>query len=175
MIQAYWVQISGASLLAVKDLASPAYDVGLPSSKVFDDLEGADDIRALIKDHPQREIDNYLLGVSKSTPQVHTALVFPPIIYGKAEGPINQRSVQIPALAKVALEKGHAVRAGAGQNRWGNVHVADIARLFAALAERGAQGSEDTSLWSENGLYLSSAGEMVCTRSYTLSQGEGLT
>lgn len=153
--------MSGASLLAVKDASSPTYEVGLPSSKIFDDVEDAEEIRTLIRDHPQREIDNYLLGVSKTTPQIHTALIFPPIIYGKAEGPVNQRSVQIPSLSKLALDRGHAVRVGAGQNIWGHVHVADIARLFTALAERGAQGSEDHSLWNDNGLYLSSAGEMV--------------
>ena len=87
--------------------------------------------------------------------------MIPPIIYGKGEGPVNQRSVQIPALSKVTLERGHVVRAGKGENKWSYIHVADVARLFTDLAEQAAQGRDDVGLWNNDGLYLSTAGEMV--------------
>lgn len=161
LLPAYWVQISGASALAVKELSSPSYDVGLPSSVVYDDLEGIDEIRSLIRAHPVRAMDNYLLDVSKTTPNVKTAIVLPPIIYGKGEGPGNQRSIQIPSLCRVTLERGHVVRAGQGLNRWGSIHVKDIARLFTALAQEAHEGRRDDGLWNDNGIYLSNAGEMV--------------
>lgn len=106
-------------------------------------------------------MDNYLLDVSKTTPNVRTAIVLPPIIYGKGEGPGNQRSIQIPSLCRVTLERGHVVRAGQGLNRWGSIHVKDIARLFTALAQGAHEGRQDDGLWNDNGIYLSNAGEMV--------------
>lgn len=157
----YWVQISGASVLGVKDLSSPSYDVGRPSSTVYDDLDGVDAIRTLIRDHPVRAIDNYLLDVSKTTPNIKTALVFSPIIYGKGEGPVNQRSIQIPSLCRVTLERGHVVRAGAGLNCWGSIHVKDVARVFTGLTGEAVKGRQDAALWNDNGLYLTDAGEFV--------------
>ncbi|KAF4969158.1 hypothetical protein FSARC_3534 [Fusarium sarcochroum] len=157
----YLIQISGASLLPVRDLASPSFKPGEPSDEVWDDLDGVSSINDLIRAHDSRVVDNYILKAAKETPSVKTALVLPPIIYGKGQGPVKQRSVQIPALSKVALERGHAVRAGRGLAKWTNVHVADLARLFTLLAEAGAKGNEDEKLWGENGIYLPGVGEIT--------------
>ncbi|KAF4451052.1 hypothetical protein F53441_5916 [Fusarium austroafricanum] len=157
----YLIQISGASLLPVRDLSSPSFKPGEPSTDVWDDLDGISSIHDLIRSHDSRVVDNYILKIAKETPSVKTALVLPPIIYGKGQGPVKQRSVQIPALSKVALERGHAVRAGRGLASWTNVHVADLARLFALLAEAGAKGSADDKVWGENGVYLPGVGEMT--------------
>lgn len=147
--------------MAIEDLSSPSYDIGRESSAVYDDLDGVDAIRSLIRSHPVREMDNYVLNASNATPSVKTALVLPPIIYGKGEGPGNQRSIQIPSLSRVTLENGHVVRAGKGLNRWGSIHVADIARIFTGLALEASKGRQDDDLWNGNGIYLASAGEMV--------------
>lgn len=155
------IQISGASLLPVKDLSSPSFKPGEPSSEVWDDLDGVSSILDLIRSHDSRVVDNYILKIAKETPSIKTALVLPPIIYGKGQGPVKQRSVQIPALSKVAIERGHAVRAGRGLAAWTNVHVADLARLFTILAEKGAGGSEDENVWGEKGIYLPGVGELV--------------
>ncbi|KAM5358599.1 hypothetical protein ACJZ2D_015144 [Fusarium nematophilum] len=158
---AYWIQISGASALAAGELASGSFQPGEASDAVFDDLDGISSIRTLIKAHEKaRAVDNYVLDAALQTPSIKTALVLPPIIYGKGQGPIKQRSVQIPELARVALERGRAVRVGRGLSRWGNVHVGDIARLFYALAEAGAEGKDDEKLWGENGIYLTGVGEI---------------
>ncbi|RBR22067.1 hypothetical protein FVER53590_00152 [Fusarium verticillioides] len=157
----YLVQISGASLLPVKDLSSPSFKPGEPSSDVWDDLDGVSSILDLIRSHDSRVVDNYILKIAKETPSIKTALVLPPIIYGKGQGPVKQRSVQIPALSKVAIERGHAVRAGRGLAAWTNVHVADLARLFTILAEKGAKGSEDGNVWGEKGIYLPGVGELT--------------
>ncbi|KAF5699489.1 nucleoside diphosphate sugar epimerase [Fusarium globosum] len=161
VVLSYLIQISGASLLPVKDLSSPSFKPGEPSSEVWDDLDGVSSILDLIRSHDSRVVDNYILKIAKETPSVKTALVLPPIIYGKGQGPVKQRSVQIPALSKVAIERGHAVRAGRGLAAWTNVHVADLARLFTILAEKGAGGSEDENVWGEKGIYLPGVGELT--------------
>ncbi|KLO81173.1 nucleoside-diphosphate-sugar epimerase [Fusarium fujikuroi] len=161
VVLSYLIQISGASLLPVKDLSSPSFKPGEPSSEVWDDLDGVSSILDLIRSHDSRVVDNYILKIAKETPFVKTALVLPPIIYGKGQGPVKQRSVQIPALSKVAIERGHAVRAGRGLAAWTNVHVADLARLFTILAEKGAEGSEDENVWGEKGIYLPGVGELT--------------
>ncbi|SCN66081.1 related to nucleoside-diphosphate-sugar epimerase [Fusarium fujikuroi] len=157
----YLIQISGASLLPVKDLSSPSFKPGEPSSEIWDDLDGVSSVLDLIRSHDSRVVDNYILKIAKETPSIKTALVLPPIIYGKGQGPVKQRSVQIPALSKVAIERGHAVRAGRGLAAWTNVHVADLARLFTILAEKGAGGSEDENVWGEKGIYLPGVGELT--------------
>ncbi|KAF5024070.1 hypothetical protein F66182_3866 [Fusarium sp. NRRL 66182] len=157
----YLVQISGASLLGARELASPSFKPGEPSDQVWDDLDRVTSLQDLIRATESRVIDNYMLKAAKETPSVKTALVLPPIIYGKGQGPAKQRSVQIPALAKVAIERGHAVRAGRGLARWTNIHVADLARLFTRLAEAGAESNDDGKLWGEEGIYLPGVGEIT--------------
>ncbi|RYP71392.1 hypothetical protein DL769_004700 [Monosporascus sp. CRB-8-3] len=157
---AYWIQISGASGLAAPELTSPSFAPGSASSVVYDDLTGIDDIRALVRAHPSRAVDNYLLDVAAQTPSIKTALVWPPVIYGAGEGPVNQRSIQVPTLARATLERGHPVKVAEGLNRWGNIHVRDLGRLICSLVEQALRGEQRQELWGENGIYLSVAGEM---------------
>ncbi|KAH7161141.1 hypothetical protein EDB81DRAFT_783874 [Dactylonectria macrodidyma] len=156
----FWIQISGASALAAGELSSPSFVPGSASSSVYDDVADVADLRKLFRAHPGRVVDNYLLDVAKKSPSIKTALVLPPIIYGVGEGPVNQRSIQILTLSKVALERGKAITVGKGESRWGNVHVGDIGKLFASLAEAGAKGNEDEALWGDNGIYLTGTGEI---------------
>lgn len=157
----YWIQISGASALAAEEIASPEFVPGSPSTRVFDDVSGAADIRSTIRAHSFRAVDNYLLDVAAASPNIKTALVFPPIIYGEGQGPVNRRSIQIPELARVTLLRGHGVRVGQGLSRWGDVHIRDIGKLIGALAEAAASHDDRQELWGENGLYLSGVGEMT--------------
>ncbi|KAJ0330756.1 hypothetical protein COL5a_003060 [Colletotrichum fioriniae] len=157
----HWIQISGASALAAAELADKSRSPGSASNLVFNDLTGIDDLRSFIQRYPSRAVDNYLLKVAADEPKVNTALVFPPIIYGRGIGPVNQRSVQIPSLAKATLDRGRGVQVGKGLSRWGNVHVEDIAQLIARLVERAAEAKGEGEVWNENGLYLTGVGEIV--------------
>ncbi|KAI1256436.1 hypothetical protein MGN70_001560 [Eutypa lata] len=156
----YWIQISGASGLAAPELASSSFVPGSASSDIYDDLSGIDDIRALVRAYPSRAVDNYILDVAARNPSIKTALVWPPVIYGTGEGPGNQRSIQVPTLARVAVERGHPVKVGEGLNRWNNIHVGDLGRLIGSLADAALGGDQRQELWGYNGIYLSAAGEM---------------
>jgi hypothetical protein len=56
--------------------------------------------------------DNYLVNLQGPK----TALIFPPIIYGKGNGPVNQRSIQIPELSRVAIQTRQTVQVGKGES-----------------------------------------------------------
>lgn len=134
---------------------------GEATDRIFNDFDSLDALKYEIKRHPNRTVDNYFLDLTKETPQVKTAVVFAPIIYGKGEGPVHQRSIQVPELCRIAIERGRAVQVGKGQNRWGNVHIADLGELFTLLVMAAAKGSTDESVWGEEGLYLAGAGKEI--------------
>lgn len=168
MYAAYWIQVSGGSVLAADELASPSFVPGSASSNVFNDYDGVGDIQAIIRRHPTRAVDNYLLDTVSSDASIKTALVFPPIIYGEGEGPFNRRSIQIPSLARATIGLGRGLRIGAGENRWGNVHVRDVGRIFALLAKAAAEGNNSKGIWGKDGLYLTGVGEIVRQLSFPI-------
>lgn len=92
---------------------------------------------------------------------MRTAIVFAPIIYGKGEGPCHQRSIQVPELCRIAIERGRGVQTGKGLNRWGNVNVADLGEMFALLVQKAAEGSEEKEAWGQDGLYFAGAGQEI--------------
>ncbi|KJZ72317.1 hypothetical protein HIM_08243 [Hirsutella minnesotensis 3608] len=157
----YWVQISGARLLAMEELSSPDFVPGLASSKIFDDLSGLPEIVDLVREFPSRAVDNYILDVAAEHSSIRTALVIPPLIYGKGQGPVNTRSFQVPELCRLTLLRGHGVMVGEGLNRWGNIHIRDVSRLFGAIVDAAINRSSSDILWGENGVYLAGVGEMT--------------
>jgi nucleoside-diphosphate-sugar epimerase len=159
----YYVQVSGASALAAPEVANPSYEPGSASEIVYDDLSDVSDLVKVLRAHPFRAVDDYILDVHAKSPTVNTALVFPPIIYGPGEGPINQRSIQIPDLSKLTLEKGTGFQVGAGLSRWGNIHVRDLGRIFSGLAGAAAAKEGEGKLWNENGVFLTGIRELVST------------
>lgn len=164
-LSAHWIQISGASALAAAEIADQKRVPGSPSDLIFDDLDGAPHLRAFIQGYPSRVVDNYMLAVAAdSMPQVNTAIVMPPLIYGEGQGPGNQRSFQVPELARATLQRGRGLRVGKGQSRWGNVHIRDLGELFTLLVQRAVEGGEGPGreeIWNLGGLYLASPGESV--------------
>ncbi|KAH7173127.1 uncharacterized protein B0J16DRAFT_389014 [Fusarium flagelliforme] len=66
---------------------------------------------------------------------VRTAIVNPPIIYGKGTGPPHQTSIQIPALIKVSLHFKQAVVVGDGQGVWNYIHINDVSSFYCHLVQ----------------------------------------
>ncbi|KAL4900809.1 hypothetical protein BDW74DRAFT_188046 [Aspergillus multicolor] len=154
---AYYIQVTGASVLGGREIDAAAY--GEASDTVYDDLDGAQAVRDLILAYPNRRVvDNFILKLAGAGPK--TAIVFPPIIFGAGSGPGNRRSIQVPSIAKNALKEKQAAYVGQGLSRWGAIHVADLAQLFVKLVEKAAEGGDgDGDVWDENGLYFAEAGE----------------
>ncbi|RDW67344.1 uncharacterized protein DSM5745_09210 [Aspergillus mulundensis] len=153
---AYYIQVTGASVLGGPEIDASAY--GEASDKVYDDLDGAQAVRDLILAYPNRRVvDNFILKLAGSGPK--TAIIFPPIIFGAGSGPGNQRSIQVPSIAKNALKDKQAAYVGQGLSRWGAIHVADLAQLFVKLVEKAAEGGNGD-IWDESGLYFAESGEM---------------
>ncbi|WXC60485.1 hypothetical protein SNK03_006361 [Fusarium graminearum] len=156
----YYIQISGASLLAAGELADKVRVFGSGSDVIYNDLTGVDSIKSFIKQYLNRAVDNYILSVNERDSPVKTALVIPPIIYGQARGPGNQRSMQIPDLANATLKRQRGLQVGTGESRWGNIHIQDLSRIFLRLVEKASEGNQDDNIWGANGIFFTGAGEM---------------
>jgi hypothetical protein len=147
-VLAHWIQISGASVLSISDIVQGRFGEG--SDETFSDVDGADKLREIITQNASRRVvDSIILNLTGP----RTALVFPPIIYGQGQGPVSQRSVQIPELARVAIQTGTAIQVGRGESIWSNVHVSDISDIFVKLVEKAVRGETD-GLWNKDGLYF---------------------
>ncbi|KAE8326735.1 hypothetical protein BDV39DRAFT_193347 [Aspergillus sergii] len=153
-----WIQISGASLLSGPDITANTY--GEPRSQEFNDLQGISEIRSIITSSPKRAVDNLLLKLSATNPHVRTAIIYGPLIYGRGRGPVNQRSIQLPDLAKSTIQHGHGLQVGRGLSCWSNIHVSDIAQLVVKLTQEASSNSQNPSIWNENGIYFAENGKM---------------
>ncbi|KAI3573092.1 hypothetical protein IWW34DRAFT_794676 [Fusarium oxysporum f. sp. albedinis] len=49
---------------------------------------------------------------------------------------------------------------GPGQSRWGNIHIADLSRIFLRLVEKAVEGNKDSNVLGANGLYFAGVGEL---------------
>jgi nucleoside-diphosphate-sugar epimerase len=120
-----FIHSSGSSIVA--DLA-----MGEPSDRIFDE---AAPIAPLPERAARLAIDRLVLD----TPGVRSVVLCNSMIYGHALGPPAQ-SVQIPVLMRQAKASGVARYIGRGLNRWSNVHIADVAALYAlAIAKAPAR------------------------------------
>jgi nucleoside-diphosphate-sugar epimerase len=88
---------------------------------------------------------------------VKTVIVNPPLIYGTGTGPVNQRSLQVPALVKLALHAKHALVLGKGEGLWTTIHIADVATFYALLVQRFVAGAHFQT--GKQGYYFVEAGE----------------
>jgi nucleoside-diphosphate-sugar epimerase len=105
--------------------------MGEPSDRIFDE-------DMPINPHADKvarvAIDRLVLDASG----IRSAVLCNTMIYGNALGPPAQ-SVQIPTLVRQARASGIARYIGRGLNRWSNVHIADVAALYAlAIAKAPA-------------------------------------
>ena len=148
------------------DLRSGTY--GEDSQTIYDDLEGVSKVTSLPDDAPHRNVDILVLKAgTEQSDRIKTAIVCPSTIHGLGRGPSNKRSIQIPALVRAILERGHGIQVGAGKTHWGNIHVHDLSDIYLKLVENAAVGGSiaewpgKPALWGEEGYYFGEAGEHV--------------
>lgn len=82
------------------------------------------------------------------------------IIFGPGRGPVKGRSVQVPELSRIALQRGKAVQVGRGLSVWGSVHIHDLSGLFLLLVEKAVAGDAGK-YWNEEGVYFNSVGNDI--------------
>jgi nucleoside-diphosphate-sugar epimerase len=75
-----------------------------------------------------------------NAPGIRSVVLCNSMIYGNALGS-PARSVQSPALVAQAKASGIARYIGRGLNRWSNVHIADVAALYALVITRARAGT----------------------------------
>lgn len=123
-------------------------------------MQGIQEVRDILAASPQRAVDHLIRSMSSNHPRVKTAMVYGPLIYGKGRGPVNQRSIQIPDLAKATLQHGHGLHLGRGLNTWNTIHISDLTALFVRLVVEASRNST-AELWNENGVFFAESGKMV--------------
>ena len=110
------------------------------SSIVGDEAMGEPSERIFYEDTPlapepdkaaRVALDRFVLAA----PGIRSVVLCNSMIYGNALG-VPAESVQVPALVRQAKASGVARYIGRGLNRWSNVHIADVAALYA-LASPG--------------------------------------
>ena len=126
---------------------------------MYDDWEGIREVTALPDFAPHRKVDKLVLAAAADyESRVRTAIVCPPCIYGKGRGPGNQRSIQMPELAKCTLQEQKGLQVGEGLNVWTNIHVEDLSNCYLKLVEAAASGGGNAT-WDLEGYYFTENGE----------------
>ncbi|KAH8923362.1 NAD(P)-binding protein [Atractiella rhizophila] len=114
-----YIHTSGAGVLC-------NMDDGEESTYVYDDCTPSAMDERLTTENLHRDIDleiKQFVDEKKGGEGARIQIVLPPLIYGKGEGPFNQRSIQIPALTELAIKEGYSGYWGKGEAYWNNVSV----------------------------------------------------
>src|SRR3984893_8624504 len=107
--------------------------MGEPSDRIFRE---ATPIEPHADKAARVAIDRLVLAASG----LRSVVLWHTMMYGNALGAAAQ-SVQIPALVRQARASGVARYIGRGLNRWSNVHIADVAALYALAITRAPAGT----------------------------------
>ena len=87
---------------------------------------------------PRVEIDKSVRRAAQNG--VRSIIIAPSLIYGLGRG-LNPHSIQVPWLIQVARKFGVARHIGPGENRWANVHIDDVTRLYLLAIEKAPAGA----------------------------------
>jgi nucleoside-diphosphate-sugar epimerase len=121
-----FLHTSGSSIVADEAM-------GEPSAAIFDETTP-------INPEPDKMARVAIDRLVLNAPGIRSVVLCNTMIYGNALGP-QAESVQIPALARQARASGVARYIGRGLNRWSNVHIADVASLYALALTKAPAGS----------------------------------
>jgi nucleoside-diphosphate-sugar epimerase len=136
---------------------------GENDEKVFNDLDGVDELVNLPAAAFHRNVDEIVLNMGTKYDYVKTAIICPPTIYGLGRGPSSGRGRQVYELASFILKEQYCPRIGKGLARWNNVHVYDLSRVFELLVQAALDPSmnENSEIWGAHGYYFTEDGEHV--------------
>ncbi|KAJ4993813.1 hypothetical protein SVAN01_00867 [Stagonosporopsis vannaccii] len=151
----YWIQISGATIYATDEIGSGRF--GKATDDTYDDIKDHKKVLSAIQNNSKRVVENLVLSQEPSS--IKTAIIVGPLIYGAARGPVNQRSVQAPEIAKATLQLGHGLKLNEGKNIWSNIHVHDLSALVSLLARAAKEGKDG--FWNQDGIFNVQNGELA--------------
>lgn len=139
-------------------LGDPDQDYGAPPDREYDDVADIETITNFPLKRWHRNVDKLVLDASAGdnpvdNAKIKTCIVCPPTIYGRGDGLIRARSVQLPDLANAALRRGRSLTVNKGENEWRNVHVADLADAYILLVEEALKGGGKAD-WNAEGYYF---------------------
>ena len=120
------VHTSGTSVVADRAM-------GEPSDRIFHE-------QTPIQPEPERVARVAIDRLVLDAPGIRSVVLCNSMIYGNALG-VPAQSVQLPVLAQQAKTSGIARYIGRGLNRWSNVHIADVASLYALSVAKAPGGS----------------------------------
>ena len=137
---------------------------GEPDNKVFDDLNGVEELVNLPAEAFHRNIDELVLKTgTEHADRVKTAIICPPTIYGEGRGPVSGRGRQVYELTSFILNQKCCPRIGRGLARWNHIHVHDLSGVIDLLTEAALDPSrrEDSKIWGPHGYFLTENGEHI--------------
>ncbi|KAF5572232.1 nad dependent epimerase dehydratase family [Fusarium pseudocircinatum] len=147
----WYIHTSGAGILGWETRDLKSFGRSLPRS--YNDWDGLKQLTSIPDHAPHRDVEKTVLEAHNGSPNLYTAIVCPPLIYGVGRGPGNQHSVQANLVASSIMKYGQGFTLNGGQNVWNTVHVHDLSKLFVLLGEAAINGG-DPATWNDEGYYL---------------------
>lgn len=134
---AFYIHLSGTATVAQWE------NLGELHPKVWSDVDDIDAIWSVPDSTVHRNTERLIQEAwSGEGLRVKTAVVCPPIIYGRGTGPGRALSDFYPSFLSGSVKKGATFYLGAGTNIYSRVHVEDVAQVFLKLVESAAVGGE---------------------------------
>lgn len=157
----YWLHVGGTGILTYFD-SEVKRTFGELDDKVFDDLEGVEELVNLPAEAFHRNIDQIVLKAgTEHADTVKTAIICPPTIYGNGRGPVSGRGRQVYELTSFILKEKYVPRIGKGLSRWNHIHVYDLSVAIGLLVDAAldAARKDDADVWGAHGYFLTENGE----------------
>ncbi|KAJ8481047.1 hypothetical protein ONZ51_g6272 [Trametes cubensis] len=121
-------------------LTDEATSTGLFATEtIYSDLD-VEQLKSIPPTALHREVDLAIMEADEQG-DIRAHIVLPATIYGLAQGSLfdagvsNPHSIQIPSLIKAALQRKQAGMVGQGKAIWPDVHIDDVADLYALLLD----------------------------------------
>ncbi|RYG58078.1 MAG: NAD-dependent epimerase/dehydratase family protein [Alphaproteobacteria bacterium] len=138
-VQALLAGLAGTSKLLIHTSGSSVVGDDVRGSRSSETIYDEDTPFVVAPDKQARHaLDRSVLASSDQG--IRSVVICPSLIYGIGRG-INQNSVQVPFLARNALEQGVVQLVGEGHNVWSNVHIDDVAALYLRAVDDAPAGA----------------------------------
>ncbi|KAK6356351.1 hypothetical protein TWF718_000712 [Orbilia javanica] len=122
------------------------------SDKVWDDVEDIEEIYNLPMDQMHKPVESQVQAPPlEKNPNIKYAIVSPPLIYGVGSGPVNKLNTLCPWLFQTIVKNGKGFTLGKGDCGWSNVHVGDLADLYALLVGEALKEDGGKATWGRAG------------------------